>query len=109
MRVKAVLPVKVYGSAYDSLYGAYTLALSTGGMFLRTMNPVAVKSRITVELDLDGRSIPAETEVVYNCQVGPCGDSGVGLRFVDVAPRDRDVIRRFIKGEVLKGIPSESS
>lgn len=111
MRVRAVLPVKVYGKQCDSLYGAYTLALSTGGMFLRTMNPVSENTQISLEFDLNGRSIVAETVVLYNCQArgGPCEESGIGLRFVDIAPKDQDIIRQFIHNEVTKGIPSASS
>ncbi len=111
MRVRALLPVKVYGSQQDSLYGAYTLALSTGGMFLRTMNPVSVNSEISLEFELNGRSIAADTVVLYNCQArgGPCEESGIGLRFVDISRKDQDVIRQFIKNEVMKGIPSGST
>jgi CheY-like chemotaxis protein/Tfp pilus assembly protein PilZ len=106
VRVRAVLPVKVYGNANDSLYGAYTLALSTGGMFLRTMNPVSVNSEISLEFDLNGRAIAAETVVLYNCQAGggSCRESGIGLRFVDISPKDREIIREFIRNEVLKDI-----
>ncbi|OGW42079.1 MAG: hypothetical protein A2010_05725 [Nitrospirae bacterium GWD2_57_9] len=106
MRVKAVLPVKVYGNCNESLYGAYTLALSAGGMFLRTMSPVAVDSELSLEFDLNGRPISAEGVVLYNCQErgGPCEESGIGLRFVDIAPKDRDFIRDFIRSEVMKDI-----
>ena len=111
MRIRAVLPVKVYSSQQDSLYGAYTLALSTGGMFLRTMNPVSANSEISLEFELNGRSIAADTVVLYNCQArgGPCEESGIGLRFVDISRKDQDVIRQFIKNEVMKGIPSGSA
>lgn len=111
MRVRAVLPVKVYGSQQDSLYGAYTLALSTGGMFLRTMNPVSPNSEISLEFELNGRSITADTVVLYNCQVrgGRCEESGIGLRFVDISRKDQEVIRQFIKTEVMKGIPFGST
>jgi CheY-like chemotaxis protein/Tfp pilus assembly protein PilZ len=106
MRVRTVLPVKVYGKQCDSLYGAYTLALSAGGMFLRTMNPVSENTQISLEFDLNGRSIAAETVVLYNCQArGPCEESGIGLRFVDISPKDQDTIRQFIRNEVMKGIP----
>lgn len=110
LRVRAVLPVKVYGLQHEALYGAYTLALSAGGMFLRTMSPVSVNSEISLEFDLNGRSIAAETVVLYNCQGGgkACEESGIGLRFVDIAPRDRDCIREFINKEAAKKDPSRS-
>lgn len=111
MRVRTVLPVKVYGEQCDSLYGAYTLALSAGGMFLRTMNPVSENTQICLEFDLNGRSIAAETVVLYNCQAhgGSCDESGIGLRFVEISPKDQDTIRQFIHNEVMKGIPSARS
>ncbi len=111
MRVRAVLPVKVHSMQHDSLYGAYALALSAGGMFLRTMNPVTVNSKISLEFDLNGRAIAAETVVVYNCQAG-CGpdlETGIGLRFLDISPKDQNVIREFIKSEVMKNIPCAST
>lgn len=106
MRVRTILPVRVYGKQCDSLFGAYTLALSAGGMFLHTMNPVSVNSGISLEFDLNGRAIAAETVVLYNCQsgCGPGRETGIGLRFVDIAPKDQDSIREFIRSEVTKGI-----
>jgi CheY-like chemotaxis protein/Tfp pilus assembly protein PilZ len=106
MRVNTVLPVKVYGGDYDALYGAYALTLSSGGMFLRTMNPVTVHSGISLEFNLNGRAIAAETTVLYNCQNG-CGpemETGVGLRFVDISRKDREVVSEFIRGEVMKDV-----
>lgn len=109
MRIKAVLPVKVYGTSHETLYGAYTLALSAGGMFLRTMSPVAVNSRLSLEFDLNGHSISADGVVLYNCQAGPpCGEPGIGLRFTDLAPGDQAILRRFIRNEVVKGIALEN-
>ncbi len=107
MRVRTVLPVKVYGNAHDSLYGAYALALSSGGMFLRTMSPVSVNSEISLEFDLNGRTVAAETRVLYNCQsgCGPNRETGIGLRFVQIDPRDQDSIREFIRNEMVKGLP----
>ncbi len=106
IRVRTVQPVKVYGQAQESLYGAYTLALSDGGMFLRTMNPLSVNTELSLELNLNGRTIAADAVVLYNCQAG-CGpdlESGIGLRFVDIAPRDQDFIRQFIWDDIMKGI-----
>ncbi len=111
MRVRTVLPVKVYGNAHESLYGAYALALSAGGMFLRTMSPVSVNSEISLEFDLNGHTVAAETRVLYNCQsgCGPDRETGIGLRFVEIAPKDQDSIREFIRSEVMKGLPGVNS
>lgn len=106
MRVRTVLPVKVHGGDLEAFYGAYALTLSVGGMFLRTMSPVAVHSGISLEFNLNGRPIAADTTVLYNCQKG-CGpkmETGVGLRFIDISRKDKDVINEFIKGEVTKDL-----
>jgi CheY-like chemotaxis protein/Tfp pilus assembly protein PilZ len=108
MRVRAVLPVKVHNSPHEGLYGAYTIALSTGGMFLRTMNPVSVNSELSVEFDLNGRAVIAESKVIYNCQAG-CGpdrEKGVGLQFVDISPGDQNAIREFVRNEIMNGLVS---
>ena len=106
LRVRTVLPVKVQGSQHDALYGAYTLALSSGGMFLHTMNPVSVNSEVSLEFDLNGRLISAGSVIIYNCQAGcgPDAETGVGLRFTDISKRDRNFISEFVKNEVMKGI-----
>jgi DNA-binding response OmpR family regulator len=109
IRLRTVLPVKVHGNAGDSLYGAYTLAISADGMFLRTTSPLSLNSRISLELNVSGRAIAAETEVVYSCQTGACEEPGVGLRFIDISRSDRALIRQFIQREVMKGITGGNS
>ena len=106
LRVRVVLPVKVHGSQYDALYGAYSLAISSGGMFLRTMSPAPVNTPLSLEFDVNGTSVIAEGVVIYNCQsgCGPDSEKGLGLRFVDIADKDRDLISEFVKKEVMKGI-----
>lgn len=109
MRVKAVLPVKVYGISHETLYGAYTLALSAGGMFLRTMSPVAVNSEVSLEFDVNGHPVSADGVVLYNCQAGPpCGEPGIGLKFTEITAGDQALIRQFIRNEVTKGLPVEN-
>ena len=111
LRVRAILPVKVSGEQHDALYGAYTVALSSGGMFLHTMNPVAVNSEVSLAFDLNGRLITAGSVVIYNCQTG-CGpdtETGIGLRFTDISKGDRSFISEFVKSEVMKGIASSGS
>ncbi len=111
MRVRTILPVKVRGDQHDALYGAYTVALSSGGMFLHTMNPVTVNSEMSLEFDLNGRLISAGSVVIYNCQsgCGPDTETGIGLRFTDISNGDRNFISEFVKDEVMKGIASARS
>jgi CheY-like chemotaxis protein len=106
LRVRTNQPVKVNDTRHDSLYGAYTLDLSEHGMFLRTVNPVSARSRLSLQLDLDGRLIAAEAEVLYNCKAGeePYMEPGIGLKFTRIDPKDQERIRHFIMQEITQGI-----
>lgn len=108
MRVRSILPVKIHSSEYGALYGAYTIALSAGGMFLRTMNPVSVNSVLSLEFALNDRAVIADTKVIYNCQdgCGPDREKGVGLQFVDISTADKDAITEFIRDEIMNGLAS---
>ncbi len=106
MRIRTVQPVKVNTMPDDGLYGAYTLDLSERGMFLRTVNPVPVHTRLSLQLNMDGRIIELEATVLYGCQAGggPYCEPGLGLQVVRIAPKDQQFIRQFIRNEVTRGI-----
>jgi CheY-like chemotaxis protein len=106
MRVRTVLPVMVNNMPDDSLYGAYTLDLSERGMFLRTMNPADVNTRLLIEIEADNRIIEAEAVVLYTCKTGegPYNEPGIGLEFTRIDPKDQEFLRKFIMFEITKGI-----
>lgn len=109
MRIQTNQPVKVIDTRHDSLYGAYTLDLSEHGMFLRTVNPAVPNARLSLQLDLGGRLISTEAEVLYSCKAGeePYKEPGIGLRFTRIDPRDQERIRHFIMQEVTRDIAGE--
>jgi CheY-like chemotaxis protein len=111
LRVRTNQPVKVNDSRHDSLYGAYTLDLSEHGMFLRTVHPVSARSRLLLQLDIEGRMIAAEAEVLYNCKAGeePYMEPGLGLKFTRIDPKDQERIRHFIMREVTQGIAGDNA
>jgi len=106
MRIQTNRPVRVNDVRNDGLFGAYTLDLSERGMFLRTMTPVAINTRLLLQIDLDGRLIITEAEVLYNCKAGeePYKEPGVGLKFTRIDPKDQEYIRYCIMQEVTQGI-----
>lgn len=108
MRVRTNQLVKVCDVRHDSIYDAHTLDLSERGMFLRTISLASVHARLSLQLDLDGRIIPTEAEVLYNCREGegPYQEAGVGLKFNRIEPKDQEFLRKFIKAEVMRGITS---
>lgn len=106
MRIRTTQPVKVNDERHDNFYGAYTLDMSERGMFLRTVNPAPLKTELTLQIDLNGRIIPAEAEVLYSCKdgTGPHREPGIGVRFSRIEPKDQEFLRRFIQDEVMRGI-----
>ncbi len=106
MRVRTVQPVRLKNGGQRGLSGAHTLDLSARGMFLRTTHSVSVDTKLSLQLDLSGRTISTEALVLYKCNAGegPYREPGIGLRFVEIAPKDQEFIRQFIKDDVTRGI-----
>lgn len=106
MRVRTVQPVRVKNGTEDGISGAHTLDLSARGMFLRTPHPASVDAKIKLQLDLSGRTISTEAVVLYRCKAGegPYQEPGIGLRFVEIALKDQEYIRQFIKDDVMRDI-----
>lgn len=111
MRIRTIQPVLVDTTLGATCDAAHTLDLSERGMFLRTMKPAPENSRLSIRINLNGLVIAAEAMVVYNCppNSGPYKESGMGLEFTRIAPKDRELIRKFIGSEVLRGILPENN
>jgi two-component system, cell cycle response regulator DivK len=105
MRVQTNQAVKLIDEQH-SFFGAYTLDLSERGMFLRTMDPAFEKAKLSLQINLNGRLITTEAEVLYRCNADeePYQEPGVGLKFTRIEPKDQESIRRFIREEVNRGI-----
>ena len=111
MRIRTIQPVQVGTLSGGGSDAAHTLDLSERGMFLRTLKPAPESTRLAIRINLNGLIIAAEVVVVYNClpNAGPYKESGMGLEFTRIAPKDQELIRRFIGSEVLRGILPENN
>jgi CheY-like chemotaxis protein len=107
IRIHTMLSVIVDGKPLDCVEGECASVLSEHGMYVRTLRPYSAKTRLPVQLVIKGRSIPVEAEVLYCHKFGegPFKEPGMGLKFVRVAPQDQELIRQFIREELVKGIP----
>ena len=76
--------------------------ISKSGMFFRILDPYAIQSRMTVNLEIEGRPITLQAEVVYSCNFdeGPFKEPGMGMKFVKVRPEDQTIIKTFILEEL---------
>jgi len=81
-------------------------ALSEGGLFVRTRYPQPRNALTPVRIDLSGTEVRAKAVVLYSSAQGdgPTGEPGMGMKFVDISDRDRGMIRRFIKEQLVKDI-----
>ncbi len=84
----------------------YATAISEGGLYLRTLKPYPRNSMVSLHLFINDRTIAAKAVVLYTYALGEgrFEEPGMGMKFVELADADRDVIRRFIKEQLTKDI-----
>lgn len=106
MRIRTDNQVHVTAASIESLTHASAVELSERGVFLKTAKPPLHDMRLSLQLNVGGRTIPTEASVLYNraAGCGPYQEQGVGLQFVRIAPHDQEHIRRFIRNEVMRDI-----
>lgn len=114
LRIKERLPPRYpfrlrthYWTSPRQLLRGNSVNLSTGGLFIETDVPVAVNTLLTVEIFVphDGMSIRCNASVTWINQPEHLQNlglpSGMGLRFLDLDPDDKEFIHEFI----LRGEP----
>jgi CheY-like chemotaxis protein len=106
IRIRTSLPVTVKNMPLVEVEGACISVLSEHGMFLRTLRPAPLDTRLSLQIGLNDRIIAIEAVVrsSYRTGGGPYNEPGMGLQFVRTAPKDREIIRQFIRNEVTRGI-----
>lgn len=73
-------------------------ALSAFGLFFRTLDPPPVNTRVPVSIEIKGRTVRLEGQVLYafTFDEGPFKEPGMGLKFVRISPEDQAFIKDFI-------------
>ena len=69
-----------------------TIEISKGGCFVSASETPAVSSIVKLQIDKDSQTFDTWVRVVYNRS-----DSGVGLRFIDVAADQMQVLLEWIR------------
>jgi hypothetical protein len=75
--------------------------LGPGGCYVDTMTPLTVGAEIRIRLKRDGRELEAAATVTYSCAT-----LGMGMKFTDMKPEHREVLRSWIAE--LSGAPGVS-
>lgn len=85
-----------------------TTVLSEYGMFFRTEDPQPLNSQVTVNLEVNSRTIKLTAVVLYSYSLdaSPFKEPGMGMKFVKISPEDQAFIKSYILEQVQGGIPS---
>lgn len=100
-RIEARIPVFINDRPLDCVEGECASVISEHGMYIRTQRPHPMRTRLDIRMDIAGRTIKIDATVLY-CHAhgeGPFGESGMGLKFSWIAPRDREHLRTYITGK----------
>ncbi len=110
VRISTELPVSVNKELLDVARGEYIMNISENGVFVRMLKPSRRDDRVTIEMNINGHAVQVDAVVLHSRRSGegPFRDPGMAVRFTEIAPGDREVIRKFIHDEVTRGIPSEN-
>lgn len=105
-RMPTRLPASVNGLPLNDEGGECVTNLSVNGVYLRTRTTYPVHTLVRLELTLHGEAVAAEARVVYSRPSGEAGGdaSGMGLQFVSMSPRGREIILAFIHREITHGL-----
>ena len=96
-----------YGVDREKLLSDYSVNVSTGGLFIETLDPLPVGTELTIEFILPERhvTIRSEGRVAWinhpELMKNPGLPVGMGLQFVNIAFDDMNAIRGYIKKESL--------
>jgi CheY-like chemotaxis protein len=109
IRIPMLLPVKLTGAQHGDSARTCMLDLSERGLYLAFDEPAAVKTPLSLLINLNGRLIPAEAVVLQSYQngEGPYLQAGMAVEFVRIDPKDQEAIRQFISDDIMRGIDPE--
>ncbi len=85
------------------------IAISAGGLFIRTDRPRPKNTLLSLRIRFPEREVEAKAVVLYAIGQGgrPDDEQGMGMKFVEIAERDRIFIQNFIQrhltGDLIEG------
>lgn len=107
IRIRTRLPVKINGKLLDCGKGECISELSEHGIYIRTLEPCPVTSRVQVEIIFGALAVKVEAAVLYchHTGEGPFKEPGMGLKFISISTEDAKFLRSVINEEIMIGIP----
>jgi hypothetical protein len=106
-----LLPVRVGGppTPGNSTTTEYVSALSEEGIFIRTLTPRQINAVLPVTIIIHSIPVKLKAVVLRNVTIHPgmFKEPGMAMKFVEIAPTDRELLRNYIKGQIMKDIPTQ--
>lgn len=95
-------PVKFF--EWNRAQAADAVEISASGIFLKTSQLLAEGSMLTLRLTLPGirQAFTVLGKVVRTVKGGLFAPAGMGIRFVDLRPADRDCIVAYVTARALE-------
>jgi CheY-like chemotaxis protein len=106
LRITTVLPVTVNGVLLSRDAGECATVLSEHGIYIRTLKPALVNTRLVLTILVKNRLVSVDAVVLYTYGHGQglFKEPGMGLKFVRIDPEDREFIRQYIREEITRGV-----
>jgi CheY-like chemotaxis protein len=112
IRLRTLLPVMIGGrpaATPGNTSTEYVSELSEDGIFVHTLRPRPVNSVVPVTIII--HSIPVKLRAMvlraFPLSRGLVKEPGMGMKFFDISATDRELIRNYIKGQIMKDIPAQ--
>jgi uncharacterized protein (TIGR02266 family) len=89
---------------WNEARAADAVEISASGIFLKTTRLLAEGSMLTLRLTLPGlrRAFTVLGKVVRTVKGGLLAPAGMGVRFMDLQPADRDIILAYVSRRVVE-------
>ncbi len=108
VRLRTLMPVRVGGHVSTEAANSveFISEISENGIFVRTLNPRPVNSVVPVNIIISSIPVKATAQVVRKVTMNPglFKEPGMGMKFVDITAAHRELLRNFIKGQIMKDI-----
>jgi CheY-like chemotaxis protein len=108
IRLRTLLPVRVGGHSLPEAANSveFVSELSENGLFVRTLHPRPVDAVVPVNLAINSMAVKVKAVVIRSVTMKPglFKDPGMGLKFVDISETERELIRYFIKVQIMKDV-----
>jgi CheY-like chemotaxis protein len=111
VRLRTLLPIRVGGHASSDAAGSveFVSELSENGIFVRTLHPRPVNAMVPVNLIIHSIPVKLKAVVIRSVFMSPglFKEPGMGLKFVEITDTDRELLRNFIRGQIMKDITTQ--